>query len=113
LGGTVPFWEDRLVAGAGPEGHFSIGEATWRGRTICQRCAVPTRDSKTGEVIPHFARTFARQRERQLPAWAPRAGFDHFYRLAINMQLITGQPATKRGPLILRVGDRVEVGGEK
>ncbi len=108
VGGTAPFWEDRLVAAADSGEHFIIGETRWRGHTVCQRCAVPTRDSRTGEVVPHFARTFSSQRENRLPDWAPREVFDHFYRLAINTQRVTASGAAKQGPLVLRVGDRVE-----
>ena len=108
VGGTAPFWEDRLVTGSDSGGHFAIGETHWRGYSICQRCAVPTRGSETGEVVPHFAHTFASLRESQLPDWAPRDVFNHFYRLAINTQLVTPSDVAKQGPLLLRLGDRVE-----
>jgi hypothetical protein len=112
VGGTVPFWEDRLVVGDGSEGHFSIGESAWQGKTISQRCVVPTRDPATGKTIAHFARTFAAQRGQQLPAWAPRNAFDHFYRLAINTRWVTQRLAMERDPPVLRVGDRIEVRSE-
>ena len=31
-----------------------------------------------------FARQLARHRQERLPAWAPAARFDHYYRLALN-----------------------------
>jgi len=107
VSGTEPFWEDCLVGDAGPESRFSIGDTTWHGHSISQRCVVPTRDSKTGQVSDHFARIFATNRARQLPAWSPRDVFDHFYRLAINLRLVSNRPDVRQGPRILHVGDRV------
>lgn len=104
---TEPFWEDRLVAietGAVP---FDIGEVRLRGRTACQRCVVPTRDSVTGEMISGFAKSFAKHRQAELPAWAPSEAFDHFYRLTLNTSL---DPATD-GPRRIRVGDELRTAG--
>ena len=50
----------------------------------CQRCIVPTRDSRTGEPSPDFAQIFRARRAETLPPWANRARFNHFYRLAVN-----------------------------
>ena len=80
-----PFWEDQLADDGLAPRLFKVGEIEYRGHTICQRCPVPTRDSHTGEAIPGFARTFADRRQQSLPDWSPRAAFDHFYRVAINM----------------------------
>jgi uncharacterized protein YcbX len=82
-----PFWEDRLGAGGGAGPRFAVGPVVFRGATICQRCPVPTRDSHTGDAWPGFSRQFAAHREAELPAWAPAAQFDHYYRLAINTVL--------------------------
>ena len=79
-----PFWEDRLGDDGSGRRRFTIGEVTYRGRTICMRCIVPTRDSKTGVGVAGFARAFAERRQRELPEWSPVDQFDHFYRLAIN-----------------------------
>ena len=102
---TEPFWEDRLVAtetGAIP---FAVGEVRLRGRTACQRCVVPTRDSVTGEMISGFAKSFAKHRQAELPAWAPSEAFDHFYRLTLNTSL---DPAAD-GPRQIRVGDELQI----
>ena len=82
--GVEPFWEDRLADDGGSPRTFSIGGVVYRGRTICARCVVPTRDSHSGEVIPGFAKAFAQHRAEMLPEWSPPEQFDHFYRLTIN-----------------------------
>ena len=97
-----PFWEDRLVQPAdGPV--FRIGGTSWRGNRVCQRCAVPTRDSYTGTAKPGFAKTFSSAREQALPPWSPHEQFDHYYRVAINTNLV----ATDRAEII-SVGDELE-----
>jgi uncharacterized protein YcbX len=100
---TEPFWEDRLVATEAGAAPFAIGEARLRGRTACQRCVVPTRDSVTGEMISGFAKSFAKHRQAELPAWAPAEMFDHFYRLTLNTSL----DPTADGPRRIRVGDEL------
>ena len=95
------------MADADSDGSFSIGTTSWLGCSVCQRCVVPSGDANSGEAGPHFARTFAQRRQSQLPDWAPRAAFDHFYRLAINTKLNPGQSAVGLEPPMLRVGDRV------
>jgi len=87
LDAPEPFWEDRLAAEGAHYPHFAVGPVVFAGATVCQRCPVPTRDSRTGEAWPAFARTFADGRKSELPSWAPAAQFDHFYRLAINTTL--------------------------
>jgi uncharacterized protein YcbX len=98
-----PFWEDRLVATESGAVPFAVGDVRLRGRTACQRCVVPTRDSATGEMISGFAKSFAKQRQAELPPWAPREAFDHFYRLTLNTSL---DPAAE-GPRQIRVGDEL------
>lgn len=98
-----PFWEDRLVAtetGAVP---FAIGSVQFRGRTPCQRCVVPSRDSASGEVISGFAKTFSAHRHAELPSWAPAEAFDHFYRLTLNTSLDPSMEEPRR----IRVGDEL------
>ena len=99
----TPFWEDRLVTARSKIRRFRIGLTSWQGRGVCQRCVVPTRDSREGTVSPGFAHAFARLRQETLPAWATTERFDHFYRLGVNMALdeITSGA-------VLQVGDPLE-----
>jgi len=103
LDASDPFWEDRLADNGGPPRIFKIGGVEYRGRTICQRCPVPTRDSHSGAAIPGFARAFAERRQQTLPDWSPRAAFDHFYRVAVNTS-----PNWVPEGATLRVGDELE-----
>jgi uncharacterized protein len=98
------FWEDRLADDGLEQPRFSIGSVQYRGRTICARCVVPTRDSQTGEVIAGFARAFADRRAAELPAWSPAEQFNHFYRLAINTA-----PEWIEDGAVLRVGDELDI----
>jgi uncharacterized protein YcbX len=100
-----PFWEDRLLAPGMGAVRFRIGEAELLGMNPCARCVVPTRDARSGEPIAQFAKTFARERQANLPEWAPAARFDHFYRLAVNTSPVSGRSIT------IREGDRVEIVG--
>ncbi len=105
IGGVEPFWEDRLYGEQGERIRFRIGNIILAGVNPCQRCAVPSRDSQTGEVWPEFAKRFAQQRAATLPDWANRARFNHFYRLAVNTcpagDFISGE---------IQVGDEVTIG---
>ncbi len=96
------FWEDRLADDGQEQPRFSIGKSIYRGRTICARCVVPTRDSQSGEAIAGFARAFADRRAAELPAWSPAEQFNHFYRLAINTA-----PEWIEGDAVIRVGDEL------
>jgi hypothetical protein len=98
--GDVPFWEDQLVPELGRNVHFQLGAVTLAGVNPCQRCPVPTRDAESGAVYPVFVQRFSRQREAQLPDWAPRGRFDHFYRLAVNTRGVSPACGQK-----LRLGD--------
>ncbi len=102
LDAPEPFWEDRLGVDGSHHPQFVVGSVIFVGATICQRCPVPTRDSRTGEAWPGFARTFADRRAEDLPSWSPVAQFDHFYRLAINTTL----QSIEAGATI-QVGDEV------
>jgi uncharacterized protein YcbX len=98
------FWEDRLADDGLHQPRFSIGDVAYRGRTICARCIVPTRDSQTGEAIAGFARAFADRRAAELPAWSPVEQFNHFYRLAINTA-----PEWIEDGAVLKVGDELTI----
>jgi uncharacterized protein YcbX len=100
-----PFWEDGLVAPGAGLVRFRIGEAELLGTNPCQRCAVPSRDARTGEVTPRFAKIFAERRGDTLPARAAADRFTHYYRLAVNTRREGSSPCT------LRVGDEVQVLG--
>jgi uncharacterized protein YcbX len=100
------FWEDQLFAAdATPQAvnvvPFRIGDVALSGVNPCARCAVPTRDSQTGDVFPQFAQEFQRRRRESLPAWAPPTSFDHFYRLSVNTR-----------PTPTTAGRRIAVGDE-
>jgi uncharacterized protein YcbX len=98
------FWEDCLYGA--PDGivKFRIGAVEFSGINPCQRCTVPTHDPATGEELAGFQRIFTARRKETLPAWANRARFDFYYRLAVNTRI----PASETGKS-LQVGDRIEI----
>lgn len=98
-----PFWEDRLYSEEGATVRFRIGQIEFLGNNPCQRCAVPTRSSRTGERTPEFTSIFEKRRSETLPHWAVRARFNHFYRLATNTR-----PVSEAGGRIA-VGDEVAI----
>lgn len=100
------FWEDRLYAGPEQVVEFRIGDVLFHGTNPCQRCVVPTRDTRTAKAYSDFANLFGNRREETLPAWANRSRFNHFYRLAVNTRV----PESEIGKT-LHVGDEVEVLG--
>lgn len=104
IGDAPAFWEDRLYAAAGEAVRFTVGDVLFEGVNPCQRCIVPTRDSRTGDQTPEFANRFRERREATLPGWANRDRFNHFYRLAVN----TCVPASEVGK-VLRVGDEIRL----
>lgn len=104
VGGALPFWEDRLVAVGERLTAFSIGDVRLEGMEPWPRCAVPTRDPRTGTADPTFQKVFAERRCATLPAWAPRSRFDHFYRLCTGTRV----PSSEAGK-VLRVGDAVRL----
>ena len=102
--GVEPFWEDRLFRSDRQPQPFRVGDLQFGGTNPCQRCVVPIRNSQTGDVTPDgFSQKFARRREEELPDWAPREHFNHYYRLSTNTRLL------ERGNGIIRVGDKVEL----
>ncbi len=104
LEGCPPFYEDNLFGSKEKPKPFRIGNLTFEGVNPCQRCAVPSRNSLTGEPTPGFQKDFARRREQQLPQGVIREHFNHFYRLAVNTRLPAGQE-----PSEIRVADRIEL----
>jgi uncharacterized protein YcbX len=102
--GGEAFWEDRLFGAPGERKRFRVGSVEFLGHNPCQRCVVPTRDPEDGEVIRGFQKTFASRREEELPVWADRRRFNHFYRFAVNTSIPTSE-AGKR----MRVGDELTV----
>ena len=104
IAGDAPFWEDRLFAGADEVVRFTIGSVLFEGTNPCQRCIVPTRDSRTGEQQSDFAQIFRTRRQDTLPPWAHASRFNHFYRLAVNTRV----PASECGKM-LRVGDELRL----
>ncbi|MBX3448756.1 MAG: MOSC N-terminal beta barrel domain-containing protein [Planctomycetaceae bacterium] len=98
-----PFWEDSLLSATGQGGTIRLGDVVLEVTNPCQRCAVPSRDSHTGEPTAMFQKTFAARREATLPASVPRERFNHFYRLTANTRMIS------RGGGIVEVGTEVTV----
>lgn len=104
IGGVPPFWEDRLFGDPETVVPFRVGAVTFHGINPCQRCVVPPRDMETGAALPDSSQTFRARREEMLPAWANRARFNHFYRLAVN----TRAPEKEAGKMV-RIGDGIRL----
>jgi len=102
IAGVPAFWEDRLFAGEDRTVAFQIGAVRLLGVNPCQRCVVPTRNSKTGIADPGFQKTFVAKRQETLPDWAERSRFNHFYRLAVNPRLAEPHPGAA-----ISIGDPV------
>jgi hypothetical protein len=103
LAGGEAFCEDALYGAPGELKPFRIGGVQFFGHNPCQRCVVPTRDPESGEAIPGFQKKFMERRGKELPEWADRRRFNHYYRFAVNTS-IAGSEAGKR----LRVGELVK-----
>ncbi|MCA8984055.1 MAG: MOSC N-terminal beta barrel domain-containing protein [Planctomycetaceae bacterium] len=101
---TVPFWEDRLFGSPNRPRKFWLGEVPMWGINPCQRCAVPSRDSRSGAVLTGFQKQFAERRQATFPSEISAAHFNHYYRLAVNTRL-----DNQRTGQVLRVGDRVRL----
>ena len=102
--GVPAFWEDRLVGPEGERLRLRIGSVELFGFHPCARCVVPTRDSYTAEGDRDFQKRFTAMREENLPEWADRACFNHFFRLAVNCHV---DPGTLSGRVT--AGDEVEL----
>jgi uncharacterized protein YcbX len=98
--GCEPFWEDRLVGRSG-EVLFHVGATVFVGTTACARCVVPSRCPQTGERTPEFSAVFMKGRETELPPWAARERFDHYYRMAVNTRGKTSG--------VITIGDEVSL----
>jgi uncharacterized protein YcbX len=95
------FWEDRLFGEDERSAvRFRIGDVAFEGSNPCARCVVPSRDARTGEIIPDFTKHFCEKRRATFPPWSAESRFDHYYRLAVNTRV----PSTESGKL-LRLGD--------
>ncbi len=101
--GVPAFWEDQLFGEEERSAvRFRIGEVNFKGSNPCGRCPVPSRDPRTGEIIPGFQKIFSDYRRSHIPAWCPEPRFDHYYRFATNTRV-----ASSEAGKVLRVGDRV------
>ncbi|MBD2105936.1 MOSC N-terminal beta barrel domain-containing protein [Nodosilinea sp. FACHB-13] len=103
IDGVPAFWEDQLFSPDSAPVRFTIGNVVLEGINPCQRCIVPTRDALTGNATTNFQKTFSQQRAATLPDWAPSSQFNHFYKLAVNTNIV-GQ-----GGHTLKVGDSVSL----
>jgi hypothetical protein len=111
IGGCDAFWEDTLASPAparrppslgelppdlsldpyadlppAEPREFSIGEARFLATNVCKRCVVPSRDSRSAAVNAHFRDAFEARRGRGLRADVDAAGWNHLYRLGVNMR---------------------------
>ncbi len=105
VAGVPAFWEDRLFGPGEDAVPFIVGAARFLGTNPCLRCAVPTRDPRSGVPDKTFAKRFGVLREEHLPEWAPRDRFKPFYRVAVNTR-----HADQVGGGTIRVGDEVRLG---
>jgi uncharacterized protein YcbX len=96
------FWEEQLYSSDGSAIEFQLGEVEIQGINPCQRCVVPTRDATSGKPYPQFQKIFKTHREKELPEWAAKERFNHYYRLAVNTRIAASQAGK-----ILKVGDRL------
>jgi uncharacterized protein len=104
LGGVPAFWEDCLFGAGEQTRSFQLGKVRMTGVNPCQRCVVVTRDSKTGEPDQGFQKTFTSQRLVNLPAWAEKDRFNHYFRLAVNTRISmseSGKTINVGDPLVL------------
>jgi len=103
--GVPAFWEDQLFAEEERSAvRFQIGEVNFEGSNPCARCPVPSRDPRTAEIIPGFQKIFSDYRRSHIPAWCPKARFDHHYRLATNTRV-----ASSEAGKLLRAGDLLKI----
>ena len=108
IGGVPAFWEDAYYGGTCRIGAAADAEVPAVALIMvnpCARCAVPSRDARTGEPIAGFQKRFAEQRRATLQPGVDATPFDHYYRLAVNTRLTPGSPGGT-----IRVGDPVHAG---
>ncbi|MGF1571422.1 MAG: MOSC domain-containing protein [Nodosilinea sp.] len=101
IDGVPAFWEDQLFGPGSAPVRFVIGDVVLTGVNPCQRCVVISRDSHTGEAFPAFQTIFSQRRADTLPHWTHPSRFNHFYRLAVNTNIVA------QGGKLLTVGDSV------
>ncbi len=106
IDGVPPFWEDGLLGETDEPGTFRIGSVVFQAVNPCRRCVVPTRDPETARADSGFMRRFMQLREAELPSWAPRSRFDHFYRLTLNTRWMGAEEAAIREGMLLRPSRR-------
>jgi len=106
--GVPAFWEDHLFSKEGIAIEFKAGHVTMFGMSPRARCAVPTRNPETGEVIHAFPKSFARHRAASLPDWSTLNEYPHHYYLTVNCYI----PETEIGKFI-ETGDKIIIIGEK
>lgn len=94
------FWEEQLYSADQIPIVFQIGEVELQGINPCARCVVPTRDATSGDRYPQFQRIFTAKRQEELPDWAAKERFDHYYRMAVNTRIASSQAGK-----VLKVGD--------
>ena len=102
LSDVPAFWEDRLFGSPGEVVDFHLGKVQFQGINPCQRCIVPTRDSRTGNVTAKFQQIFTQRRQQTVTAGINPSRFNHFYRLAVNTRISSGE-ANKA----LNIGDLI------
>lgn len=106
IDGVSAFWEDRLFDAPGTVVDFTIGPVRFEGINPCQRCVVPSRNPRSGEVYPGFQKIFAAKRQETLPAWTTRSHFNHFYRISVNTRIAASEQGKE-----IRVGDEISILG--
>ena len=116
VGGCDAFWEDAVASPAWPGNlsladlppglpadpyaglslpeprELTVGGVRLVATSVCRRCVVPTRDSRTGAETAWFRDTFEARRSRSLRLDVDASNWSHLYRLAINTSL-TGTSA--------------------
>jgi len=128
VGGCDAFWEDTLASPAGkprppvreesaggpmadpyadlpppePLG-FAIGAARLRATNVSRRCAVPTRDSRSGLVSAYFREAFEVRRRASLREDVTASTWNTLYRLGINTIGSDTHPAA------IQIGDTIVV----
>jgi len=103
IDGVPAFWEDQLYGEEERSAvRIRIGEVNFEGSNPCARCPVPTRDPRTGEMIPGFQKRLSDYRRANMPPWIAEARFDHYYRLGINTRVAFAESGK-----LLRVNDPV------
>jgi uncharacterized protein YcbX len=101
VGDCEAFWEDVIASPAEPDlatrgplvpadlpppepRALRIGGALLQAAHVCRRCPVPARNSRTGEMTPHFRDAFEARRRHGLRGDVDGTHWSDSYRLAIN-----------------------------